>query len=57
MESSEKEGERPHPYEDSCGDARCVNEYGDKLNASTTKEKYQRSIIFIGGVEIFLPSS
>jgi hypothetical protein len=32
-----------------------VNEDDEKLNTSTTKEKDQRSIQFIGGIEIFLP--
>jgi hypothetical protein len=49
--------ERPHPYEDSCGTASHVNEDDEKLNTSTVEEKYQRSFMIIGGIQIFLPSS
>jgi hypothetical protein len=33
-----------------------VNEDDEKLKTSTIKEKDQRRILIIGGVEIFLPS-
>jgi hypothetical protein len=52
-----EEEERPHPYEDSCRTASHVNEDDDKLKTSITEEKDQRSILVIGGVEIFLPSN
>jgi hypothetical protein len=34
-----------------------VNEDDEKLNTSTIREKDHRSVLVIGGVEIFLPSS
>jgi hypothetical protein len=34
-----------------------VNEDDEKLKTSTIKEEDQRTILIIGGVEIFLPSS
>jgi hypothetical protein len=34
-----------------------VNEDDEKLKTSITKEKDQRSILVIGGIQIFLPSS
>jgi hypothetical protein len=49
--------ERPHPYEDSCGIARHVNEDDEKLNTSITKEEDHRSILVIGGIKIFLQRS
>jgi hypothetical protein len=55
--NGEKVGEMPHPYEDSCGTRIHMNEKDEKLNTSTTEKKGQRSVLFIEGVEIFLPSS
>jgi hypothetical protein len=49
--------ERPHPYEYSCGIASHVNEDDEKLNTSVTEEEDQRSVLIIGGIKIFLPSS
>jgi hypothetical protein len=46
---------RPHPYEYSCGVYDHVNEYDENLNTSTIKEVDQRSILIIGGIQIFLP--
>jgi hypothetical protein len=43
--------------EDSCGFADHVNEDDEKLETSTIKEKYQRSIMIIGGIKEFLPHS
>jgi hypothetical protein len=57
LTDGEEEEERPHPYEDSCGTASRVNEDDDKLETFITEEKDQRSVLVIGGVEIFLPSS
>jgi hypothetical protein len=58
MSTNGKEAkERPHPYEDSCGTASHVNEDDEKLKTSFTEEEDQRSILIIGGIEIFLPSS
>jgi hypothetical protein len=57
LTDGEEAEERSHPYEDSCGTVSHVNEDDEKLNTSTTEEKDQRSILVIGGVEIFLPSS
>jgi hypothetical protein len=34
-----------------------VNEDDEKLNTSITEEEDQRSILIIGGIQIFLPSS
>jgi hypothetical protein len=49
--------ERPHSYEDSCGVADHVNEDDEKLNTSITEEEDQRSVLIIGGIQIFLPTS
>jgi hypothetical protein len=46
--------ERSHPYKDSCGILSHVNEDDEKLNTSITEEEYHRSILVIGGIEIFL---
>jgi hypothetical protein len=43
--------------EDSCGFSYHVNEYDDKLETSTIKEKDQRIILIIGGIKEFLPHS
>jgi hypothetical protein len=43
--------------EDSCGFADHVNEYDEKLNTLTIQEEDQRSILIIGGIQIFLPDS
>jgi hypothetical protein len=43
--------------EDSCGFTNHVNEDDEKLNTSITKEEDQRSILIIGGIQIFLPDS
>ena len=34
-----------------------MNEDDEKLNTSITKEEYHRSVLVIGGIEIFLPRS
>jgi hypothetical protein len=34
-----------------------VNEYDEKLNTYITKEDDQRSVLIIGGIKSFLPSS
>jgi hypothetical protein len=52
-----EEKERPHLYEDSCGVAGHVNEDDEKLNTSITEEEDQRSVLIIGGIQIFLPNS
>jgi hypothetical protein len=57
LTDGEEVEERSHPYEDSCGVASRVNEDDDKLETFITEEKDQRSVLIIGGVEIFLPSS
>jgi hypothetical protein len=44
--------ERPHSEEDSREILSHVNEYDEKL-----KEEDRRTILIIGGVEIFLPSN
>jgi len=41
--------------EDSCGFPSHVNEYDDKLKSFTIQEDDLRSLIMIGGIEIFLP--
>jgi hypothetical protein len=56
-DGEEEEEERPHAYEGSCGTENHVNEDDDKLETFITKGKDQRSVLVIGGVEIFLPSS
>jgi hypothetical protein len=43
--------------EDSCGFVDHVNEYDEKLNTLTIQEEDQRSIMIIGGIQIFLPDS
>jgi hypothetical protein len=43
--------------EDSCGFADHVNEDDEKLNTLTIQEEDQRSILIIGGIQIFLPNS
>jgi hypothetical protein len=43
--------------EDSCGFADHVNEDDEKLNTLTIQEEDQRSILIIGGIQIFLPDS
>jgi hypothetical protein len=43
--------------EDSCGFVDHVNEYDEKLNNITIQEEDQRSILIIGGIQIFLPNS
>jgi hypothetical protein len=43
--------------EDSCGFADHVNEYDEKLNTLTIQEEDQRSILIIGGIQIFLPNN
>jgi hypothetical protein len=53
----EEKEERPHPYEYSFGTASRMSEDDDKLEAFITEEKYQRSILVIGGVKIFLPNN
>jgi hypothetical protein len=55
LTDGEEVEERPHPYEDSCGASSHVNEDDDKLKTSITKEKDQRSVLIIGGIQIFLP--
>jgi hypothetical protein len=55
LTNGEEVEERHHPYEDSWRVANCVNEYDDKLKTFDTKEKDQRSIMIIGGIQIFLP--
>jgi hypothetical protein len=57
LTDEEEAEERPRSREYSCRAASHMNEDDDKLeNFITTKEKGQRSILIIGGVEIFLPS-
>jgi hypothetical protein len=51
-----EEMERNHSYKDSCGVADHVNEYDEKLNNSIIEEEDQRSILIIGGIQIFLPN-
>ena len=46
--------ERSHPYKDSCGISIHVNEDDKKLNTSITEEEDHRSVLVIGGIEIFL---
>jgi hypothetical protein len=53
-EEEAKEG--PHSGEYSCGTASCVNEDDDKLETFITSKKDKRTVLIIGGVEIFLPS-
>jgi hypothetical protein len=50
-----KEG-RPHSDGDSHRAVNRVNEDDEKLKPFVIKEKDQRSVLIIGGVEIFLPS-
>jgi hypothetical protein len=57
LTDGEEEEEIPHPYEDSCRAASRMNEDDDKLRTCITKEKDQRSILVIGGIHIFFPSS
>jgi hypothetical protein len=57
LTNGEEAEERPHPYEYSCGVSSHVNEDDDKLKTSVTEEKDQRSVLVIGGIHIFLPSS
>jgi len=57
LTDGEEAKERPHPYEDACRTMSHMNEVDEKLETSVTKEKGQKSILAIGGVEIFLPSS
>jgi len=53
----EEEGkERPQSSENSRGIVGHVNEDNGKLKTSTVKDRDQRTILIIGGVEIFLPS-
>jgi hypothetical protein len=40
--------ERPHPYEDSCGDTIHLNGYDENLNTFFIEEKDQGSILIIG---------
>jgi hypothetical protein len=49
--------ERPHPDEYSCGIESHVNEDDEDLNTSITEEEDHRSVLVIGGIEIFLPRS
>jgi hypothetical protein len=42
---------------DSCGIENHVNEYDDKLKTCTISKEDQKSILIIGGIEVFLPSS
>jgi hypothetical protein len=55
LTDEEEAEERPHSDEDSCGTVNHVNEDDEKLKTSTIEEKDQRTILIIGGVEIFLP--
>jgi hypothetical protein len=52
----EEAEERPRSNEDSCEIVDRVNEDDENLKTSTVEEKEQRTILIIGGVEIFLPS-
>jgi hypothetical protein len=44
-------------YEDSCGFVDHVNEDNENLNTSITKEEDHRSVLIIGGIQIFLLDS
>jgi len=55
LTDEEEAKERPRSGEDSCGTASRVNEDDDKLETFITAEKDQRTIMIIGGLEIFLP--
>jgi hypothetical protein len=41
----------------SCGFAEHMNEYDEKLNTFTIEEEDHKSILIIGGIQIFLPNS
>jgi len=56
-EDKEEAGEKPHQHEDPCGVVDHVNEDVEKLNISTLEEEYQRCILIIGGISIFMPST
>jgi hypothetical protein len=43
--------------EDSCGFVDHMNEDDEKLETSTIKEEYKKSILIIGGIKEFLPNS
>jgi hypothetical protein len=57
LTDGEESKKRSHPHEDSCGVVSRVNEDDGKLETFITMEEDQRSVLVIGGVEIFLPSS
>jgi hypothetical protein len=57
LTDEEEAEERPRSDEDSHEIVSRVNEDDEKLKTSTIKEKDQRSVMVIGGVKIFLPSS
>ena len=57
LTNEEEAKEILHPYEYSCGVVNHMNEDDNKLETCITKEKDQRRIIVIGGIEIVLPSS
>jgi hypothetical protein len=56
LTGEEEAKERPFSDGYSRGIANRVNEDDEKLKTSTIKEKDQRTVLIIGGVEIFLPS-
>jgi hypothetical protein len=49
--------EKPHADEYSCGIEIHVNEDDEDLKTSITEEEDHRSVLVIGGIEIFLPRS
>jgi hypothetical protein len=57
LTDDEEAEEIPHSDEDSRGIVSRVNEDDEKLKTSIIKEEDQRTILIIGGVKIFLPSS
>jgi hypothetical protein len=48
--------EGPHSDGDSCRIVSRMNEDDEKLQTFVIEEKDQRSVLIVGGVEIFLPS-
>jgi hypothetical protein len=45
-----------HSYEDSCGTVSRMNEDDEKLQTSITEKGDRKTILIIGGFEIFIPS-
>jgi hypothetical protein len=57
LTDEEEVGERPHSDGDLHKIVSCVNEDDEKSQTSVTEKENQKTLLIIGGVEIFLPSS